>query len=124
MKKEIEIRFDRDIEKEYDLLKKTVEEEKKERKKRTFNMKLLDSIDRALDNIKRDLHYGRHVQKEYLTKEAIQKYGTDKVWIVNLFDYWRLIYTLVGNDVKIIGLILDYIDHNQYNKLFKNFKKK
>ena len=63
------------------------------------------------------------IPREYITKNIINEYGTDKIFRVELVGYWRLLYTLIGNDVKIIAFILEYMDHDRYNKLFGYRKK-
>jgi len=40
------------------------------------------------------------------------------LWRVELSNYWRLIYTVSGNELEIIDFILDIIDHKRYNKIF------
>lgn len=42
---------------------------------------------------------------------------------VELVGYWRLLYTLIGEDVKIIAFILEFMDHEVYDKIF-GYKKK
>lgn len=39
---------------------------------------------------------------KYLTKKIIAKHGTDKIFCINLVGYWRLIYTIIGDETKII----------------------
>jgi len=40
-----------------------------------------------------------------------------------LSNFWRMIYTVKGNDIEIISFILDIVDHNTYNKIFGYRKK-
>lgn len=44
--------------------------------------------------------------------------GTDRLWKIDLVGFWRLIYTITGDEVKIIAFVLEFMDHNKYNKLF------
>jgi hypothetical protein len=37
--------------------------------------------------------------------------------------YWRLLYTIIGDETKIIAFILEYMDHAGYNKIFGYQKK-
>jgi len=37
---------------------------------------------------------------------------------VELTNYWRMIYTLDGNNIEVIAFILYIFDHPTYNKLF------
>lgn len=54
----------------------------------------------------------------YISKGVFERYGTDKIFRVKLVGYWRLLYTLIGEDVKIIAFILEFMDHDRYDKIF------
>ncbi len=120
--KEVIIRFEREAYQEYKELQKAVKEGKISKKKPTYKQ-LLNSINKALKNIKADYKYGDLIPRKYITKAAIQRYGTDKILRVELVGYWRLLYTIIGNEVKIIAFVLEYMDHYRYSKLFGYRKK-
>ncbi|MBS3156589.1 hypothetical protein J4442_00250 [Candidatus Woesearchaeota archaeon] len=122
MKKETEVKFSEEAYKEYRELQESVAKGKQAKKKPTYEQ-LLTSINNALRNIKADYRYGDLIPRGYITKNIINEYGTDKIFRVELVGYWRLLYTLIGDDVKIIAFILEYIDHDRYNKLFGYRKK-
>jgi len=122
MEKEIVIKFDEDAYKEYLELENLVVKGETSRKKPTYTQ-LLSSIRMALENIKMNPHYGDLIPRKYIPKKAIQKYGTDKIFRVELVGYWRLLYTLIGDEVKIIAFILEFMGHDKYNKIFC-YKKK
>ncbi len=50
-------------------------------------------------------------------------YGTNKLFRVELVGYWRLLYTLVGDEAKVVAFILEFMNHDRYNSVF-NYKKK
>jgi hypothetical protein len=58
-----------------------------------------------------------------MSKKIIDKYGTDKIFRIELVGYWRLLYTVVGDEAHIIAFILEYMDHPAYDKLFGYRKK-
>lgn len=122
MEKPTIIQFDKEAYKEYQELQKAVEEKKKSRKKPTYEQ-LLTSINHAINNIKADYKYGDLIPRKNISKTTIQRYGTNRIFRVELVGYWRLLYTIIGDEVKIIAFILEYIDHKKYNKLF-GYKKK
>ena len=111
------VQFDDEAYKEYQELQQAVLEGKAAKKKPTYEQ-LLTSINNAMKNIKADFKYGDLIPRKYLNKFVMQKYGTDKVFRVELVGYWRLLYTIIGDETKIIAFILEYMDHNKYNKLF------
>jgi len=89
----------------------------------SYHEQLLVSINNALKNIKANPFYGDLIPRKYISKTTIQRYGTDKIFRVELVGYWRLLYTLIGNEVSIIAFILEYMDHEEYNKIFGYRKK-
>ena len=84
---------------------------------------LLNFINQKIEFLKRDPEYGVHLNKKKIPKEYIIKYDTGNIWKINLSGAWRMIYTIRGNEVEIISLILDIFDHKRYEKKFK-YKKK
>ena len=122
MEKQTIVKFDEEAYKEYQELQGAVAEGKKTKKKPTYEQ-LLTSINNALKNIKADYKYGDLIQRKYISKATTKKYGTDKIFRVELVGYWRILYTLIGDEAKIIAFILEYMDHNKYNKIF-GYKKK
>ena len=117
MQKPVIVKFDELAYKEYQELQKAVVEGKKTKSKPTYEQ-LLTSINNALRNIKANYKYGDLIPRKYISKSTIQRYGTDKIFRVELVGYWRLLYTIVGDEAKIIAFILEYMDHKKYNKIF------
>ena len=122
MEKPVEIKFDEEAHNEYQKLQEYVSEGKKAKKKPTYEQ-LLSSINNALRNIRADYKYGDLIPRKLISKATSNKYGTEKIFRVELVGYWRLLYTVVGDEVKIIAFILEFMDHNKYNKLFGYRKK-
>ena len=54
-----------------------------------------------------------------IPKEYIKDYDFNNLWKVNLSRAWRMIYTIRGSAIEIIALILDLMDHKDYEKKFK-----
>ncbi|HLD04088.1 MAG TPA: hypothetical protein VJG90_00050 [Candidatus Nanoarchaeia archaeon] len=123
MAKEVQVQFSEEANAEYGELQKQVLEEKKEGKETTFNMQLLKAIEREKNNLQIDPQHGTHIPRKYIPKNAIQRYGTDRLWKIDLVGYWRLIYTLLGDEVKIITFVLEFMDHKTYDKVFGYRKK-
>ena len=122
MEKPTIIQFDEQAYKEYQNLQKNVLEGKKAKKLPSYEQ-LLNSINNALNNIKANYKYGNLIPRKLISKSTIEKYGTDKILRVELIGYWRLLYTIIGDEAKIVAFILEYMNHNKYNKIF-GYKKK
>lgn len=75
---------------------------------------------RAIKTIKEDCQLGRNVKKELIPKQLINKYNITNLRIYNLPSAWRLLYTITtSNNIEIISILLDWMDHKDYEKLFK-----
>lgn len=122
MDKPVEIKFDEEAYDEYKNLQEYVSEGKKSRKKPTYEQ-LLSSINNALRNIRADYRYGDLIPRRLISKATVIKYGTDKLFRVELVGYWRLLYTIIGDEAKIVAFVLEYMNHDRYNKLFGYRKK-
>ena len=61
--------------------------------------------------------------KPIVPKEYILKYNAKNLWGVELINYWRMLYTIKGDQIEIICFILDIINHKVYNKKFGYHKR-
>ena len=83
-----------------------------------FHKQLLKAIEREKDNLLIDMHRGIQIPKSKIPGEYINQYGVSNLWKINLPDYWRMIYTIVGNEFEIISILLEFMNHEEYNKKF------
>ena len=75
---------------------------------------------RAIKNIKEDYQAGEYIPKKDIPEAYLKKYGINKVRVYDLPSAWRLIYTITGSsEIGIISVVLDWMDHKDYEKLFK-----
>jgi hypothetical protein len=117
MEKPVIIRFDKEAYEEYRLLQEAVAQGKIAKNKPTYEQ-LLSSVNNSLKNIKANPFYGDLIPRKYISKGVVERYGTSKIFRVELTGYWRLLYTLIGDEVSIVALILEYINHDKYNRIF------
>jgi len=82
------------------------------------NPRLYKEIERAFSSICNDAFFGRRVKKELIPKKFIKDYDINNLFIYNLSDGWRLIYSLVNEDIELISIILDWMNHKDYERLF------
>lgn len=80
---------------------------------------LLKSIKQKIEFLKDNPEYGVHIPKDRIPKEYIKNYEVNNLWKVNLSGAGRMIYTIRGSDVEIIALVLDIMNHRDYEKKFK-----
>jgi len=104
---------------EYKRLNELVGQQIKDGKENTGEMQLLRSIKQKINFIKANPFYGDNVPKRNIPKT----YNVQNLWRVELSRFWRMLYTIKGDQVEIICFVLDIIDHDEYNKKF-GYKKK
>ena len=83
------------------------------------DQRLHKEIEKALKDICRDHSCGRNVKKKLIPKELIKKYGINNLWIYNLRKDWRLIYSIGRDEIEILAIVLDWMNHKEYERLFK-----
>lgn len=118
IKKEVWVEFSEEANNDHIELQKQVLLEKEQGKDNSFNMQLLKAIEREKNNLKIDPQHGIHIPRKNISKALADRYGTDRLWKIDLVGYWRLIYTIIGDEVKIIAFVLEFMDHKEYDKLF------
>ncbi len=123
IKKKITIKLVGDAEKAFNDLNIIVGQQRGNGIASSKEITLLNAINRMFDVIAANPFYGENAKKDLIPKEYRQKYDADNLFIVDLPDYWRMIYTLESDEIEIIAFVLDIIDHNEYNKKF-GFRKR
>lgn len=99
---------------EYRRLNEVIGQQLKEGKESTQEMQLLRSINQKRDLIKANPFYGDNIEKRKIPKI----YDVQNLWRVELTNYWRMLYTIKGDEIQIICFILGILDHKKYNKIF------
>lgn len=111
----VEIRFS-------ETAKKTISEINKDDSK--LGRMLSKSISEKIELLKQDAHYGEPIKSKQIPKWFLEKYNIKFLFKVRLADYWRLLYTITGTDkIEIIIVIVEFVDHEEYNDIF-GLKKK
>ncbi len=80
---------------------------------------LFSLINQAIENIKKNHTIGIAIPKRLIPKEYIIKYAVDNLWKYDLPKGWRLIYTVQGNNLSIVSIIVEWMDHKNYERRFK-----
>jgi len=123
IKKKITIKLIGDAETAFQELNKLVGQQRSQAITSSKDITLLEAINRIFGIISTNPFYGENAKKDLIPKEYKQKYDAGNLFIVDLPDYWRMIYTLESDEIEIIAFVLDIIDHNYYNKKF-GFRKR
>lgn len=120
MKRKIRVIILDEAESEYKKLNQIVGTQIEEGKSNTDEMQLLRSIKQKIEFIKVNPFYGDNIPKKILEQS---NYSVQNLWRVELSKFWRMLYTIKGDQIEIICFVLDIINHDEYNKKFK-YKKK
>ena len=76
-------------------------------------------INQAMNNIEKNAFCGIQIPKNRIPKEYMAKYSSKNLWKYDLPNAWRLIYTIRGDEVIVISLILEWMNHKDYERRFK-----
>ena len=108
-----------DAQSAYQRINAVVGEQRRKGKANTEEMQLLKSIQQKRKLAKANPFFGDNIPKRLIPKE----YNVKNLWRAELSHYWRMLYTIKGDQVEIICFVLEIIDHKTYDKKFK-YKKK
>lgn len=108
---------------EYKRLNGLIGQQIEESKENTEEMQLMRSIKQKIEFIKANPFYGDNIPKALIPQEYIIKYNAKNLWRAELTNYWRMLYTIKGDQIEIICFVLNIMDHGKYNKLFGYRKK-
>ncbi|MDD5317419.1 MAG: type II toxin-antitoxin system RelE/ParE family toxin [Candidatus ainarchaeum sp.] len=79
---------------------------------------LRNSIEKAIQKLKENPVCGKRIQSGLWPKEYVRRYGINNLWKCNLLGGWRLVYTVVGDKVEIISVLLEWMSHKEYERRF------
>ena len=80
---------------------------------------LFSVIQATIDKIKENPFSGFQVPKKQIPKIYLKKYGIDNLWKIDLSSSWRLVYSVASNNEGIITLIIEWFDHQEYERRFR-----
>ena len=109
-KKEAEIGFGNErVKQEYFALKEGRGEEQK----------LFEFLNRAFDDLEKNPACGIKIPRGLWPEYYVKKFEVDNLWKYNLPDGWRLIYTIDAKEVRIFAIMLEWMDHKDYERRFR-----
>jgi mRNA-degrading endonuclease RelE of RelBE toxin-antitoxin system len=73
---------------------------------------------RAFKDIEDDAFCGIQIPKRLIPNEYVKKYNAHNLWKYNLPDAWRLIYSIENQEILVVSIVLDWMDHKAYEKKF------
>lgn len=76
---------------------------------------LFKSIERALNLLKANPFAGDNVKKDLWPRELS---NLPNLFRMELSQFWRLLYYVVGDEVKVVSVVFEICDHKHYDKIF------
>jgi len=89
------------------------------RERKFEDKQLYNFLNRAIDDLKQNPVCGIRIPKKLWPKEYIRKYFISNLWKYNLPNAWRLIYTIKEDEISILSVILEWMKHKEYERVFK-----
>ncbi len=86
---------------------------------KTEEQRLAFHLEQAIADLKIDPFCGIKLPRRLWPKEYVKKYGINNLRKYDLPNGWRLIYTIVGDEIEIISVLLEWFSHKDYEKRFK-----
>ncbi len=86
---------------------------------------LKKTVTSVISSLKNKVIVGEHVKHEVIPKYHIKRHNIQILYRVSLPHGWRLVYSIQSfYEKEPTILLLELMDHKQYNKRFGYFKKK
>ncbi|MBU1197617.1 hypothetical protein KJ765_03825 [Candidatus Micrarchaeota archaeon] len=118
MNKTVRVVLSPEAEKVYRYLNERAPKSKRDRS-------ILNAINKKVELIKANIHYGEPISKDKIPDEYKRKYGIKNLFRVELPQFWRMLYSLTegGTEVEIVAFVLEISPHGTYDKRF-GYKRK
>jgi hypothetical protein len=78
----------------------------------------LSEIDFAIDQLQNNVRSGIPIPKHLIPRPYVKKYHIDNLWKYDLPDGWRLLYYVITEQDTTIAVIIDWMSHKEYERLF------
>ena len=78
---------------------------------------ILSSFERIKEILKQNPQFGDPIAKKLIPRAYVND-GITNLYRVELSNFWRMIYTLTGNEIEVIAFVLNIFDHQSYDQLF------
>ena len=79
---------------------------------------LKKKLDGAIDLLKKNPTLGNKIQVKLFPNKYVRKHGIRNLYRYPLGSNHRLLYTIVSRQNEILCIILDVLDHKEYDQLF------
>ncbi|VVC03197.1 Uncharacterised protein [Candidatus Burarchaeum australiense] len=84
---------------------------------------LAENLGKAIEALKQNRLRSIKLPRQLWPDDYVRKYGITVLYKHDMPRGWRLLYTEVGDRVEIVSILLEWLDHESYEKRF-GYKKK
>ncbi|MEK6857039.1 MAG: type II toxin-antitoxin system RelE/ParE family toxin [Nanoarchaeota archaeon] len=78
---------------------------------------ILNSIKRVKELLLQNPQHGDPIRKELIPNE-LKQMNIQNLYRIELSNFWRLLYTLEGNENTLFVFVLKIMSHKEYDELF------
>jgi hypothetical protein len=75
-------------------------------------------LNQAFENLKKNAFSGVQIPKNRIPKEYLIKYKITNLWKYNLPNAWRVIYSVGKEGIQVLSIILEWMNHKEYERRF------
>ncbi len=75
-------------------------------------------IGRAIEDLKRNPVWGIRIPAKLIPRGYARKFNVSNLWKYNLPGAWHLLYSVAGNSVEVVAVILEWLTHKEYDRRF------
>ena len=75
-------------------------------------------LNSAFERLKKDPFCGIQIPSRLIPQEYRKKYRINNLWKLNMPEGWRLIYSVAADQVLILAIILEWMNHKKYERRF------
>lgn len=77
-------------------------------------------LGRAFEDLEKNAFCGTQIAKRLMPKEYAVRFGKlHNIWKYDLPNSWRLVYTIKKEEVVVLSIVLEWLNHKDYEKRFK-----
>ena len=81
---------------------------------------LKEWLDRAFNDIQKNTFCCIQIPKKLIPNEYTKRFGQiNNLWKYDLPNGWRLFYTIKKDKVVVLSIILEWLDHKEYERRFR-----
>lgn len=72
---------------------------------------------RAFKDIEENSFCGIQIPTRLIPKVYSKKYNIKNLWKYNLPNAWRMLYSIRNNNILVVSIILEWMNHKNYDRL-------